>query len=165
MKQKVLFFERQFMPAWALWLVAFVGLVIPGFILFTQSMPALMIFMLVILMIVFALFATMQTRVTEEHLLITFGLVPLIAFRYDLEDILVFEARSYQPMKEYGGWGIKGSKQDRAISMQGNEGVQCEMRSKEGGTWRLLIGSQVAEKLEATIRDAKQQQVSQISTT
>ena len=165
MKQKVLFFERQFMPAWALWLVAFVGLVIPGFILFTQSMPALMIFMLVILMIVFALFATMQTRVTEEHLLITFGLVPLIAFRYDLEDILVFEARSYQPMKEYGGWGIKGSKQDRAISMQGNEGVQCEMRSKEGGTWRLLIGSQVAEKLEAIIRDAKQQQVSQISTT
>ena len=165
MKQKVLFFERQFMPAWALWLVAFVGLVIPGFILFTQSMPALMIFMLVILMIVFALFATMQTRVTEEHLLITFGLVPLIAFRYDLEDILAFEARSYQPMKEYGGWGIKGSKQDRAISMQGNEGVQCEMRSKEGGTWRLLIGSQVAEKLEATIRDAKQQQVSQISTT
>ena len=165
MKQKVLFFERQFMPAWALWLVAFVGLVIPGFILFTQSMPALMIFMLVILMIVFALFATMQTRVTEEHLLITFGLVPLIAFRYDLEDILVFEARSYQPMKEYGGWGIKGSKQDRALSMQGNEGVQLEMRSKEGGTWRLLIGSQVAEKLEAIIRDAKQQQVSQISTT
>ena len=165
MKQKVLFFERQFMPAWALWLVAFVGLVIPGFILFTQSMPALMIFMLVILMIVFALFATMQTRVTEEHLLITFGLVPLIAFRYDLEDILVFEARSYQPMKEYGGWGIKGSKQDRALSMQGNEGVQLEMRSKEGGTWKLLIGSQVAEKLEAIIRDAKQQQVSQISTT
>ncbi|HET6511402.1 MAG TPA: hypothetical protein VFH43_04375 [Candidatus Kapabacteria bacterium] len=165
MKQQVLFYERQFMPAWSLWLVAFVGLVIPGFILFTNPMPALMIFLLVILMIVFALFATMQTRVTEQHLLITFGLLPLIAFRYDLDDILSFEARTYHPMKEYGGWGIKGSKQNRALSMQGNEGVQLEMRSKEGGTWKLLIGSQVAEKLEATIRDAKQQQVSQISTT
>jgi hypothetical protein len=159
--QDILFFERQFMPTWALSIVAVVGLGIPALVFFTKGVPAIMVFMMIVLLFVFALFASMQTRVTTERLIVTFGLIPLIRFSYKLHEISDFKIRSYHPMNEYGGWGIKGSKLNRALSMQGNEGMQMDMVSRDGSHWKLLIGSQMAPSLEQALIKAKHQYIFQ----
>jgi hypothetical protein len=156
-KQEVLFFERQFMMTWVLIVVLLGGLGIPLLLFFVKGAPPLAVFLMFMFIILLLLFATMQTKVTREKLFVSFGLLPLIKFSYKLEDVLSCRVRSYQPVGEYGGWGIKGSKQNRALNMRGSEGVQLEMRDKQGALWKLLIGSQKSEQLANAIRNAKAQ--------
>lgn len=66
----------------------------------------------------------------------------------NLRDSVRFEARTYNPIREYGGWGIRMGYKRRAYNVMGNRGVQIEY--KDGS--RLMIGSQRAEELEQAIR-------------
>jgi len=66
------------------------------------------------------------------------------------EDLSECYARTYKPIREYGGWGIrcgfrKGS--GRAYNMKGNQGVQLIF--KDGR--KLLIGSQKPDELAEAI--------------
>ena len=57
-------------------------------------------------------------------------------------------ARTYSPIKEYGGWGIKyGFKNGWAYNIMGNEGVQLVLNSGK----RILIGSQQVSILAEAI--------------
>jgi hypothetical protein len=61
------------------------------------------------------------------------------------------EARSYRPLREYGGWGLRrGWKGGWAYNVRGNRGVQLVL---EGGE-SILIGSQRADELAAAIQSA-----------
>jgi hypothetical protein len=66
----------------------------------------------------------------------------------NLRDAVRFEARTYSPLREYGGWGIRMGYKRRAYNVAGNRGVQIEY--KDGS--RLMIGSQRPEELEQAIR-------------
>lgn len=57
------------------------------------------------------------------------------------------EARSYRPILEYGGWGIRWGRGGKAYNVKGNRGVQLELASGK----RILFGSQKAEELAAAI--------------
>lgn len=46
--------------------------------------------------------------------------------------------RPYDPLGEYGGWGLKGTSRNRALNVAGGEGIQLELAD---GT-RLLLGTQ-----------------------
>lgn len=67
-------------------------------------------------------------------------------------DIASAEARTYRPLKEYGGWGIRwgwfsfGS--NRAYNISGDQGVQLVLTNGD----RVLIGTQRPQELEAAIR-------------
>jgi hypothetical protein len=155
-KKPELFFERQFMPTWSLVLVIAVGIVLPAVIMLTKGgSPPLMAFLFIVFLIVFALLATMQTRVREDEIEISFGLLPLIRYRYGMHMLKNYAVRHYSPVSEYGGWGIKGTKQNRALSMRGNEGLQCDMIDKNSKPWKLLIGSQKPNDLALAIDRAK----------
>ncbi len=145
------------MMTWVLVVVLLGGLGIPLLMFFVKGVPPIVLFMVFVFIIILLLFASMQTTVTREKLLVSFGLLPLIKFSYKLGDVLSQHVRTYQPVGEYGGWGIKGSKQNRALNMRGSEGVQLEMRDKQGSLWKLMIGSQLPEQLELAIRNAKAQ--------
>jgi hypothetical protein len=69
-------------------------------------------------------------------------------FRIPLRHIARAYARQYQPLKEYGGWGIRNGREGRAFTLGGKEGVQLVLRS---GT-RVLVGSRQAEELASAIR-------------
>jgi hypothetical protein len=56
-------------------------------------------------------------------------------------------ARTYRPLREYGGWGIRGFRSNRAYNVSGNQGVQLVLTNGN----RVLIGSQQSEALEAAI--------------
>jgi hypothetical protein len=57
------------------------------------------------------------------------------------------QTRTYRPVFEYGGWGIRWGPSGQAYNVSGNRGVQLEL----AGGKRLLIGSQRPQELEAAI--------------
>ena len=63
------------------------------------------------------------------------------------EEIEFYEIKTYNPIKEYGGWGIRKGRQRIAYNMSGNKGVQVKLKKGK----RILIGSQQAEKLYQAI--------------
>ena len=54
--------------------------------------------------------------------------------------------RAYDPLGEYGGWGLKGRRANRALTISGSQGLQLVLRDGN----RLLLGTQrPAEVAEA----------------
>jgi hypothetical protein len=72
---------------------------------------------------------------------------PLTRRKIAFHSITSCKARTYRPIREYGGWGIRFSRKGRAYNVSGNKGVQLEFRQGKP----LLIGSQRAEELAETI--------------
>ena len=72
---------------------------------------------------------------------------PLTSRKISFDSITSCKARTYRPIREYGGWGIRFSRKGKAYNVSGNRGVQLEFM--EGRP--LLIGSQRAEELADAI--------------
>jgi len=67
-----------------------------------------------------------------------------------LTDIESAQARTYRPLLEYGGWGVRWSPgRGMAWNASGNRGVQLTLTSGK----QLLIGSQRADELAKVIRE------------
>jgi len=58
------------------------------------------------------------------------------------------KVRTYRPIREYGGWGIRYGCKGKAYNVSGNRGVQIELLNGN----RVLIGSQRAEELWRAIQ-------------
>ena len=54
------------------------------------------------------------------------------------EEIIKYEIRTYKPIREYGGWGIRYGSSGIAYNVSGNRGLQLEL----SGGKKILIGSQ-----------------------
>lgn len=61
------------------------------------------------------------------------------------------QARHYAPIGEYGGWGLRGLKGNKAYNVWGSEGLQLVFGSGN----RLLLGTQRPEELRAALRGLK----------
>jgi hypothetical protein len=77
---------------------------------------------------------------------------PLPRRTIPLGEIRACEARTYRPIREYGGWGIRYGFSGMAYNVSGDRGVQLELHNGK----RILIGSQRAEELAAVINHARQ---------
>ncbi len=86
-------------------------------------------------------------EVREDHIRIRYA--PLTTREIPLAEIKRYEARTYQPIREFGGWGIRGwSKRKRmAYNVSGDRGVELEL---EDGR-EIMIGSQNPERLAQAI--------------
>jgi hypothetical protein len=65
----------------------------------------------------------------------------------DFPQVESCEARTYRPLSEYGGWGIKYGRSGKAYNISGDRGAQLVMKDGK----RVLIGSQHADELSRTI--------------
>jgi len=72
---------------------------------------------------------------------------PLTRRNISFDNITSCKARTYRPIREYGGWGIRFSRKGRAYNVSGNRGVQLEFQQGRP----LLIGSQMSEELAKVI--------------
>ncbi len=70
--------------------------------------------------------------------------------RFTWGEIRECKAREYDPIREFGGWGIRWGKSGRAYNISGSCGVQLVLNDGR----RLLIGSQRAEELAAAMKEA-----------
>jgi hypothetical protein len=93
------------------------------------------------------LFSSMKliTEVRDDAIYIRF--YPLSHQRISFEDISRYEARTYNPIREFGGWGIRYGRRAKAYNVSGTRGVQLELSNGK----RILIGSQRSEELARAI--------------
>jgi hypothetical protein len=92
----------------------------------------------------------LETEVRSDGLYVRFLPLPR-RHRFGWHEIVAAQARTYRPIREYGGWGIRFSPRGRAYNVHGDRGVQLELADGR----RLLIGSQRADALAAAIAAAR----------
>jgi hypothetical protein len=94
-------------------------------------------------------FWTMRLIVEISPETLSIRYVPLLRRSLPLAAIRQVEARRYNPLLEYGGWGIRGWRRGRMMySIGGNQCVEIELQD---GTF-LAVGSRCAEALAAAIQ-------------
>ncbi len=93
-------------------------------------------------------------NVQSDGISVTFAPLRQRLFKWD--EIHRYEAVTYRPLREYGGWGYRiAGRGNRALSVSGNQGVRLHGRqdnAPDGRPWQLLIGSQRSSELFAAIR-------------
>lgn len=89
--------------------------------------------------------ARMETTVYPDR--IDIHLWPLARRIIPAADIASVAARDYRPLREYGGWGIRGFGSNRAYNVSGDQGVELALTNGN----RVLIGSQRPEALATAI--------------
>ncbi len=110
-----------------------------GLIVMDSSMTLLMA-----VIIYFIFYTKLITKINSEGIHLQFR--PLL-LRYKLiprEQIESFEVRKYNPIKKYGGWGIKYGKRGRAFNISGNIGLQLTLKDGK----KLLIGTKRPEAIK-----------------
>ncbi len=86
------------------------------------------------------------TEVKNDGLYIRF--FPLSQRKIAFSEIVSFQVRTYRPIKEYGGWGIKYGKSGMVYNVSGNRGVQLKLKNAKP----VLIGSQMPEDLARALK-------------
>ena len=117
------------MPDWMVWLVAgLLGILLP----------------------LFCLWFELETTVYPDR--VDIRMAPFVHRVFRPTQIASATARTYQPMREYGGWGIRwglrGFSANRAYNISGDQGVQLILTNGD----RVLIGTQRPHELEAAIQ-------------
>lgn len=70
------------------------------------------------------------------------------------KDIQNLYVRQYQPIRKYGGWGLKGFPKNRAITLYGTKGIQLELKNGN----KILVGTQIPEEAQIAIQEMKFQE-------
>jgi hypothetical protein len=110
---------------------------------FAPWVYGLLMVVLAILLAVLSL--RMRTTLTAQQLTAGFGFLGQV--RVPLEDVVRAEAVEYRPVREFGGWGLRGFGRRRAVSARGNRGVLLIRR--DGST--VLVGTREPRKLLAAL--------------
>jgi len=113
-------------PDWLIWVLwVFIGLGLP------------VLFWLI----------SLTVEVTQEAVHVRYR--PLTRRIIPLGDIVRAEPRTYSPVKEYGGWGIKGwSRAKVAYNVRGDRGVELALADGRS----VMLGSQRSDELAAAIQ-------------
>jgi hypothetical protein len=107
------------------------------------------VLLFVVAAILFGVLTMRQTTtVSPETITVRFGL--LYTARIPVAEVTTAQAIAYRPVRDYGGWGIRGSRRRRALNTRGDRGVL--LTKTDGST--LLIGSQKPRELIAALGQA-----------
>ncbi len=158
-----LFHEEQRFGQWWVWLIVLVG-VAPAWYIWWRYLLArravatepgedIIIWLVwlgvgVLLPVVFASMR-LVTQVRHDGVYVRFVPFHWRWVQIPADRIKGVQARTYNALLEYGGWGIRYGAHGKAYTISGNQGV--ELQFADGRT--LLIGSQRAEELEKSIRE------------
>ena len=91
----------------------------------------------------------LETEVRSDGLYVRFYPMHIRFKKFTKEDLAEHYCRTYKPLREYGGWGIRCSftGKGKAYNVSGNKGVQLVLTNGK----KLLIGSQKPDELAAAI--------------
>lgn len=74
----------------------------------------------------------------------------ILKTRITFSEIESLESVTYSPIREFGGWGLRGGRNKRAWTARGNQAVV--LHTKDGR--RIYLGSDQPARLEGRIRNA-----------
>ena len=98
-----------------------------------------------------AILWTMQLRVRVDDRLYIVRLWPTpFKSQVPRREIRDVYAREVDPMRDYGGWGLKGKRHDLLYSLGGKQAVTVEYRRK-GQTRKLTVTTERADELLAAL--------------
>ena len=91
----------------------------------------------------------LETRIDEKS--ISFRYIPFIWKwrRYPKETIKSCTVISYNPITDFGGWGLKGNKTTKGYSVVGDEGVLLDVGKEK----KIMIGTMKAKELKAFLEN------------
>ncbi|NEU10323.1 hypothetical protein GZH53_18510 [Flavihumibacter sp. R14] len=89
----------------------------------------------------------LDTRIKDDGVYVRFFPFHLSFKHYSWESISRAAVRRYNPIIEYGGWGLRLGAFGKAYNVSGNYGLQLEFPDKG----KLLIGTGKPEKLRKTL--------------
>ena len=89
----------------------------------------------------------LTTEVRDDGIYYRFFPFHLSFHKIRLEDLVKYEVRTYNALKDYSGWGIRYGRSGKAYNVSGNRGVQLEFSSGN----QLLFGSQKPEEFAEAI--------------
>jgi hypothetical protein len=117
----------------------------PGRPVPTWAKPVIVVAMLALM----ALFAWIKLVVTVEPGLLRVHFFPFRRREVRLAEVRSWQVVTYQPIRDYGGWGIRygGAERGWAYNVSGDRGVLVEYLDGR----RLLVGSQRPEALAAAL--------------
>ena len=154
--------EQRFTQSWLIVIVIISALVPVGVIINEYSKSntnmSFTVLLLTTLSIIFfsglIFFFKLKTRIDEIGIHYQFS-----PFHFSLRTIKWNEiqkayVRNYDPIGEYGGWGLKGGwskSKGKAINVSGDIGLQLELKNGK----KLLIGSQKENELKQVISNYK----------
>ncbi|QCR24526.1 DUF6141 family protein [Pontibacter sp. SGAir0037] len=97
---------------------------------------------------------SLTTQVEPGLLKLRFWPFHLKAVEIPLHLVRDYEQVVYEPIHEYGGWGIRWTSHGKAYNVSGQEGVKLHFYNQKP----ILIGSQYPEELFVAVRKAKTMQ-------
>jgi len=163
--EKLLFKEEQSFHQWWLWLIIISSTLIstvPFMIgIYTQEVlekpwgnhpgsTGLLVFVLVLDLLIMLgiiwlfLKISLQVEIREGGLHYKFP--PLLVKWKTIakEEIESFTVRTYRPVSEFGGWGIKGSRRKKAYNVSGNIGLELVLKNGR----KVLFGTQKSQAIK-----------------
>ncbi|TCK66790.1 hypothetical protein DFQ05_2064 [Winogradskyella wandonensis] len=152
--------QQRFTQSWLIILIL-VSMVVPVAVILkdTDKMPLteLIIALAVIIITPCIIFIfQLNTRIDEEGIHYQFFPFHLKYRLIKWNEINKSYVRTYDPIGEYGGWGLKGGflwKKSKgiAINVKGDIGIQLELTSGK----KILIGTQKKAQAESTLENYK----------
>jgi|SRR5690606_1044828 len=162
MKHKPLFQETQRFTQWWIWVILiainipfWIGIyiqIIKGEPFGDKPMSDVGLIIITIFMILFNLLFfgfNLKTQITHNKIYFKFFPFHIKEREYLISDIQEMKVVKYNPIGDYGGWGIRGFGSNKAFNVKGNMGLRILFKD---GTKRLL-GTQKSEELEKTIKE------------
>lgn len=159
------FFEKQYFRQWWLFLIILPAPMVMAAVIFQQivrgspvgqnpapDLALILISVFVLLSSILIFFIRLDTQINETG--IHFRLFPfhIKMKHYHWNDISEIYVRKYNPIGEYGGWGIKGSKKfGKAYNVNGNMGLQIILKNGS----KILLGTNKPVELEKVIESVK----------
>ena len=93
-------------------------------------------------------YTKLEFKITEEKIIYQFFPFNLKAREISWSLIEAGEVKKYNPLKEYGGWGIKYGKYGKAYNVSGNMGLELKYKDKKK---TVLFGTQKPQELKKVI--------------
>ncbi len=162
MENDVLFSESQRFKQWWLWIV----LLVPNGLLLFEVFQQLVsrqqfgdkpsgnaglftVTGLLILVTIFIFSFRLETKIKNDGIYVRFFPFHLSFRHYTWSKINKSFVRQYNPIAEYGGWGLRfGFGKGKAYNVSGNKGLQLEFNDNA----KLLIGTNKPDELTETLK-------------
>jgi hypothetical protein len=98
--------------------------------------------------VILALCSKLTVDVKRSGLYIQYFPFHLSPKRIPLENVIRLEIKTYRPLRDYGGYGIRYGAAGKAYNVSGNRGVDLKFTAGKN----LLIGSQRSEELAEALK-------------
>jgi Family of unknown function (DUF6141) len=101
--------------------------------------------------LILVLCAKLTTEVNRSGLYIQYFPFHLSPRRIPLEHVILIEIKTYRPLRDYGGYGIRYNAAGKAYNVSGDRGVNLKFTTGRD----LLIGSQRPEELAKALQQLR----------